>query len=127
MSNNSECIICFYDISMNDYLELDCCKQIVHIECLNKWIQSNIKNNIEIDKCFHCKETNDYINTIIYYTRLEEGTYENTQNNNFINVPLVEETNSENYNCKKMLNKCCSRCLALIGITIIIDYIFSII
>ena len=45
MSNNSECIICFSDISMNDYLELDCCKQIVHIECLNKWIQSNIKNN----------------------------------------------------------------------------------
>tara|TARA_B100001175_G_scaffold248340_1_gene215124 strand:+ start:2316 stop:2654 length:339 start_codon:yes stop_codon:yes gene_type:complete len=112
---------------MNDYLELDCCKQIVHIDCLNIWIKSNIKNNVEIDKCFHCKGSNDYINTIIYYTRLEEGTYENTQNNNLDNVPLVEVTNSENYNCKKMLNKCSSTCFAFIGVIIIINYVCSII
>ena len=36
MTNEKECIICLIDASNNDYLQLDCCKQTVHIECLNK-------------------------------------------------------------------------------------------
>lgn len=73
MLDEKECIICLIDTSANDYLELDCCKKIVHIDCLNTWIKTNIKNTEEIRKCFHCKKKNDYIDTIIHYTKLEEG------------------------------------------------------
>ena len=67
MCDEKECIICLIDTSANDYIELDCCKQIVHIDCLNTWIKTNIKKTEEVRKCFHCKGNNDYINTIIYY------------------------------------------------------------
>jgi hypothetical protein len=87
MRDEKECIICFIDTSANDYLELDCCKQTVHIECLNTWIKTNIKNTEEVRKCFHCKRNNDYINTIIYYTRLEEGnTSYDSDSNSLIEV-----------------------------------------
>ncbi len=56
MLDEKECIICLIDTSANDYLELDCCKKIVHIDCLNTWIKTNIKNTEEIRKCFHCKK-----------------------------------------------------------------------
>ena len=90
MSEENECIICLIDTSSNDYLELDCCKQTVHIECLNTWIKTNIKNTEEVRKCFHCKGNNDYINTIIYYTRLEEGnnTSYDSDSNSLIHVPF---------------------------------------
>ena len=73
MCEKTECVICLGDTSGNDYLELDCCKQIVHIECLNTWIKTNIHNSEQVKKCFYCKQNNDYINTIIYYIKLEEG------------------------------------------------------
>lgn len=96
MFDNNECIICLMDTSANDYLELDCCKQTVHIECLNTWIKTNIKNTEEVRKCFHCKGNNDYINTIIYYTRLEEGnnTSYDSDNNSLIEVQ-VNSTRTE--------------------------------
>ena len=73
MLDEKECIICLIDTSANDFLQLDCCKKIVHIDCLNTWIKTNIKNIEEIKKCFHCKKKNDYIDTIIHYIKLEEG------------------------------------------------------
>ena len=90
MCEENECIICLMDTSANDYLKLDCCKQTVHIDCLNKWIKTNIKNTEEVRKCFHCKGNNDYINTIIYYTRLEEGnnTSYDSDNNSLIEVQV---------------------------------------
>ena len=63
---SNECIICFTDISLNDFFILDCCKKPVHIECLNTWIKSNINSNQEIDKCFYCKRNNEYIDSIIF-------------------------------------------------------------
>tara|TARA_B100000424_G_C22897950_1_gene477609 strand:- start:652 stop:1089 length:438 start_codon:yes stop_codon:yes gene_type:complete len=87
MYDDKECIICLTDTSANDYLQLDCCKKTVHINCLNIWIKTNINNN-EVKKCFYCKENNDYINTIIYYTRLEErnNTNYDSDNNSLIEV-----------------------------------------
>ena len=81
MCDVDECIICFTKISSNNYIKLDCCKQIVHIDCLNTWTRSNI-NNREITKCFHCKKNNDYINTIIYYINEENNNHEYESDNN---------------------------------------------
>ncbi len=56
MEDEKECIICLIDASGNDYLQLDCCKKIVHIDCLNTWIKTNIQNTEEVRKCFYCKK-----------------------------------------------------------------------
>jgi hypothetical protein len=86
MCDVNECIICFTDISTNNYIKLDCCKQIVHIDCLNTWTRTNI-NNKEITKCFHCKKNNDYINTIIYYIN-EENNHEYESDNNSVMIEI---------------------------------------
>ena len=103
MCEEGECIICFTDTSSNDYIELDCCKQIIHIECLNTWIQTNIKNTDEIKKCFHCKQENDYINTIIYYARLEEGNNTNCESDND-SLLIEHDTNNSNSNSNSSYN-----------------------
>jgi len=122
MYDNSECIICLTDTSDNDYIELDCCKKIVHIDCLNLWIQTNIKNTEEVRKCFHCKKKNDYINTIIHYTKLEEGNNTNYESDN--NSLLIEiNTNYSNTNNIILAFKNASKILCFIIITIIITNI----
>ena len=126
MYDEKECIICLTDASANDYLELDCCKQTVHIECLTKWIKTNIKNKEEVRKCFHCKRNNDYINTIIYYTKLEEGdntNYDSDSNSLIefeveVNNPTVRIRQSKYY----ML---LSKFLCFLAITTIFFCIFS--
>ena len=91
MTDDNDCIICFTDISVNSYVKLDCCKQLVHIECLNTWIKTNINNKHEIRKCIYCRGNNDYIDTIIYYTRLEEA---NTTNYDLESNSLFEPQNN---------------------------------
>jgi hypothetical protein len=133
MGDEKECIICLTDTSMNDYLELDCCKKIVHIDCLNTWIKTNIKNTEEVRKCFHCKGNNDYISTIIYYTKLEEGdntNYDSEEGDNTnydssnsliefeVNNPTVRNRQSKYY----ML---LSNFLCFLAITTIFSCIFS--
>jgi hypothetical protein len=132
MFDNKECIICFIVTSANDYLELDCCKQTVHIECLNTWIKTNIKNTEEVRKCFHCKRNNDYINSIIYYTRLEEGnnTSYDSDSNSLIEVPVDNPRieNSQSRCCMLLFNlnrqsRCCMLLYNLvffIGITTLV-------
>jgi hypothetical protein len=61
-----ECIICLTDISINDFYNLSCCNNDVHIKCINKWIQSNI-NNKDISKCFICSQKNDIIEDIVLW------------------------------------------------------------
>ena len=102
MYHHNECIICFNHISSNDFIFLDCCKQIVHIECLNKWIKININNN-EVKKCFYCKSNNDYINTIIYYTLQEEDIENNydSDSNSLIETTINNSDNFYNYTIQK--------------------------
>ena len=61
-----ECLICFSDLSLNDYLEFDCCKSKIHITCIQTWIQKNKHTNTDIDKCIFCKKSNDIINNLLY-------------------------------------------------------------
>ena len=63
-----ECIICFNDISYNDHFNLICCKNKVHITCLNEWIEKNI-NKKDISKCFICNQKNDIIQDITSFTK----------------------------------------------------------
>ena len=86
MLEENECIICLMDTSYNDYLKLDCCRKTVHKDCLNTWIKTNIRNTEQVSKCFHCKGNNNYINTIIYYTRLEEGDNNNYDSDTYSSI-----------------------------------------
>ena len=97
MCDVNECIICFTDISTNNYIKLDCCKQIVHIDCLNTWTRTNI-NNREITKCFHCKKNNDYINTIIYYINEENNNNNNNHEYESDNNSVMIEIDSDYIN-----------------------------
>ena len=55
-NNNTECYICLDNINFNenDFLELNCCKNNLHLKCLKEWCT---KNNTS--KCFICNQTNE--------------------------------------------------------------------
>ena len=59
-----ECVICLNDISSTDNCILTCCKNNVHIYCLNDWIQKNISKK-NISKCFICSQENLIIEDIV--------------------------------------------------------------
>ena len=61
-----ECMICLNDISCNDYITLTCCKNDVHIYCLNDWIHQNITKK-NISKCFICSQENIILQDIVSY------------------------------------------------------------
>ena len=61
-----ECMICLNDISCNDHFTLTCCKNDVHIYCLNDWIHQNITKK-NISKCFICSQENIILQDIVSY------------------------------------------------------------
>ena len=63
-----ECVICLNDISVNDYYTLTCCKNDVHICCLNDWVDKNITKK-NISKCFICSQENSIIETMVSYNK----------------------------------------------------------
>ncbi len=95
-----ECVICLNDISDNDYYTLTCCKNDVHIYCLNDWVNKNItKKNIA--KCFICSQENSMIENMVSYNKSSHNNSETvmdyeyddtnniTNNNNSINNEIV--------------------------------------
>ena len=129
-NNNNECIICLTDVSINELLLLDCCKQIVHKNCLSKWIQTNINNNNIDNKCFHCKNYNQYIHNLNNNLSIKNNNIiEN--NNEFIEIRIIEDINNNSNNntntninnertqtktCKKILHEilcCCCCCFTI--------------
>ena len=76
-----ECIICLNEISINDYYNLNCCNNNVHIICLNKWIKNNI-NKKDISKCFICSQDNDIIYDITSFNNNNNNDDNNNNNNN---------------------------------------------
>ena len=77
-----ECIICLNDISYNDHFTLMCCKNKVHITCLNEWIEKNI-NKKDISKCFICNQKNDIIQDI---TSFKQNIVINVHQSNDITI-----------------------------------------
>ena len=84
-----ECVICLNDISSNDNCILTCCKNNVHIYCLNDWIQKNISKK-NISKCFICSQENLIIEDIVSYNKKDElVATTNSNNTNSINNEIV--------------------------------------
>ena len=59
-----ECLICYNEITNNDFVILECCNNYTHLSCLNNWISFNINNITDISSCFYCKQPNIIINDI---------------------------------------------------------------
>ena len=55
---NIECPICFeeIDIELGNFIELECCKNIGHIHCLENWIKHSKTPGV----CYYCQQNNTY-------------------------------------------------------------------
>ena len=74
---NNECVICIEDITDNNsIIVLECCKNKVHIRCINEWILTKLKQQVYVENCFFCNQKNDLIQ--------------------FITMPEITESNNEN-------------------------------
>jgi len=87
-----ECVICLNDISINELYTLTCCKNNVHIYCLNNWVSKNITNK-NISKCFICSQENSIIETIVSYNK-----YIFINNNNANANAIIHNHNNDNDN-----------------------------
>ena len=88
-----ECLICLSDVSTNEFITLNCCKNSVHIYCLNAWIDKNITKK-NISKCFICSQENSIIETMVSYNSIIVNTNDNTNDNNNI----TNDNNNTNIN-----------------------------
>ena len=80
----TECYICLDTINLNenDFLELNCCKNNVHLKCLKEWC---VKNNTS--NCFICNQTND-----IFKELGQNSTFLN--NIHYIQIDPIHTTHS---------------------------------
>ena len=96
-----ECNICYEDINnnMDDYIILECCNNEVHIVCLQKWLEKNINKNAELDKCFMCKNNNEFIKSLLpQSTRMDDPNYLSESSNDTSITVTVSENDIENQN-----------------------------
>jgi hypothetical protein len=91
-----ECVICLNDIVINDYYTLTCCKNDVHICCLNDWVDKNITKK-NISRCFICSQENSIIATMV--------SYNSTIDNNYINNSINNDNNSINNDINSINNE----------------------
>ena len=101
--DTDECVICLNNISKIEEFILTCCKNNVHIYCLNSWVKKNITNK-NIGKCFICSKENSILETLVVY-----NIYENNNNtiivdnsneiliNDYSNS-IINRNNNINYN-----------------------------
>ena len=97
-----ECVVCFNDISLNEHYTLACCKNDVHICCLNDWVQKNIAKT-NISKCFICSQENDIIETMVSYNKssnikiITDYDYNNSTINHNIDRDIVIYNNTNSF------------------------------
>jgi hypothetical protein len=102
--DTDECVICLNNISKNEEFILTCCKNNVHIYCLNSWVKKNITNK-NIGKCFICSQENSMLETLVVYNIYENNNYtiivDNSNeiliNNDYSNS-IINRNNNINYN-----------------------------
>jgi len=91
-----ECIICLDIISPNDHYKLMCCKNTVHIECLNEWVITNISKK-DVSKCFICSQENTNIQNIIsHYNYNNDEIIHSNNNNSNTNIITIDISNNNN-------------------------------
>jgi hypothetical protein len=76
-----ECIICFEEIHAKDIIIMECCKQIIHKNCIKEWTKNNINKISDINCCFYCKQHNGTTDYIIDLINNETCIIINTENN----------------------------------------------
>ena len=105
-----ECVICLNDISNNNHFTLTCCKNNVHIYCLNYWIQKNITKK-NISKCFICSQENTILQDIVSYNSPlpNVNCNSNTNSSNIIdnsaNTIIDNSSNNINDNSASNINE----------------------
>ena len=86
--NNLECYICLdpisNDINSNTYI-LECCKNQVHLDCLQKWYSNNKSN----PNCFICNQYNQFCNDLIEPVIDNSYTLININNTNTIQISNI--------------------------------------
>jgi len=82
--DDNECVICFEDISSNNFIYFDCCKKNFHKDCLDKWININKEKNNDLTKCIYCRQKSTIMDKLI-----KNNTQNNTQNNIIIEIPTI--------------------------------------
>jgi hypothetical protein len=95
--NNLECYICLdlisNDVNSNTYI-LECCKNLVHLDCLQKWYSNNKSN----PNCFICNQYNQFCNDLI------EPVTDNSYTLININNDLIEPDNDNSYTLNDINN-----------------------
>jgi hypothetical protein len=102
--DTNECVICLNNILKNEEFTLTCCKNDVHIYCLNSWVKKNITNK-NIGKCFICSQENSMLETLVVYNMYGDNTnaiiVDNSNeiliNNDYSNS-IINRNNNINYN-----------------------------
>jgi len=102
--DTNECVICLNNILKNEEFTLTCCKNDVHIYCLNSWVKKNITNK-NIGKCFICSQENSMLETLVVYNMYEDNNnaiiVDNSNeiliNNDYSNS-IIYPNNNINYN-----------------------------
>lgn len=105
--DTTECVICLNDISTNDHFTLTCCKNDVHIYCLNDWVHKNITKK-NISKCFICSQQNSMIENIVSYNKISHNINDDTVVEYDDTNSIINHNNSINnevvlYNANHML------------------------
>ena len=132
-----ECCVCLNKIEQEDdnIFNLECCSQIVHHDCIVKWINTTIDRKLtDYNKCILCKSYNASIED--YYIDLQnkrrENTYTNLDNSTnllIINVDtnenVIRPNNTQALLSRNLLNTCYSCAIGSIFISIYFIIIFS--
>ena len=116
--DSSECVICLNNISINELFTLTCCKNDVHIYCLNDWISKNITNK-NISKCFICSQENNLIETIVSYNKYIPVNYNTT------NAIIYNHNNDNNDNSIIIRNNNINNELVLTNDTNMMDIVYT--
>ena len=87
---DTECPICFDNIYNNSgYINLECCKKSVHLNCLITWYCSSVTN-----LCFLCKQENNFCKELVSENGLTTTNVNNSHSNN--NIELRENQTIRN-------------------------------